>query len=281
MNKKTPLRHIWLCADDYGLSPGVNSGIRDLIERQRLNATSVMVVGAAIGRDAVAALDAATANTPCAVGLHVTLTAPFHPLTMYFRPLYGGTFPSLATMLRASLTRRLDPEIIRAEIVAQLAAFAERFGRPPDYVDGHQHVQLFPQVRDAFLAAVKEAAPSAWVRQCGRTLPFPQRLRNPKALLLDLLSVGFRRRCKAAGITFNAGFAGAYNLSRNADFGDIMPEFFKNLANNGVVMRHPGFVDDVLLDLDPVTTQREQEHKFLASEQFQRLLEMNDITLSA
>ena len=40
------LRRIWLCADDYGLAEGVNRAIRDLISRGRLNATSVMVVGA-------------------------------------------------------------------------------------------------------------------------------------------------------------------------------------------------------------------------------------------
>ena len=56
MNDAAPLRRIWLCADDYGLSPGVNRGIRELIERGRLNATSVMVVGPAIGRDEARAL---------------------------------------------------------------------------------------------------------------------------------------------------------------------------------------------------------------------------------
>ena len=40
------LRRIWLCADDYGIAEGVNRAIRDLIARGRLNATSVMVVGA-------------------------------------------------------------------------------------------------------------------------------------------------------------------------------------------------------------------------------------------
>ena len=42
-----PPRRIWLCADDYGLAEGVNRAIRDLISRGRLNATSVMMVGAA------------------------------------------------------------------------------------------------------------------------------------------------------------------------------------------------------------------------------------------
>ena len=42
MSETTPL-HIWLCADDYGISPAVSAAIRDLIARRRLNATSVMV----------------------------------------------------------------------------------------------------------------------------------------------------------------------------------------------------------------------------------------------
>ncbi len=279
MTQAPPPRRIWLCADDYGLSPGVNRGIRALIERRRLNATSVMVVGPAIGREEVDALKTVVANAPCAIGLHVTLTAPFHPLTMYFRPLDGGAFLPLATLLRASLLRRLDAEIIRGEIAAQLAAFAELFGRPPDYVDGHQHVQLFPKVRDGFLAAVKQAAPNAWVRQCGRTLPLSQRLTNPKALLLDTLSAQFRVRSQRAGLAFNPGFAGAYDFTRDADFGQVMPAFFAGLPDNGLVMCHPGFVDDVLVGLDPLTDQREREYAFIAGDAFPQLLEANVITL--
>src|SRR6267142_991864 len=67
-------------------------------------------------------------------------------------------------------------------------AFRELFGRAPEFVDGHQHAQLFPVVRDAFLAAVSEHAPGAWVRQGGRHLPLLKRLNAPKALLLDALS---------------------------------------------------------------------------------------------
>ncbi|WP_315835497.1 ChbG/HpnK family deacetylase [Bradyrhizobium prioriisuperbiae] len=279
MNPALPPRRIWLCADDYGLSPGINRGIRDLIERRRLNATSVMVVGPAIRRDEVEALKTAVATGPCAIGLHTTLTAPFHPLTMYFRPLHGGVFLPLGAMLRTSLLRRLDPEIVRGEIAAQLSAFAELFGRPPDYVDGHQHVQLFPQVRDAFLAAVKKAAPNAWVRQCGRTLPLSQKLQNPKALLLDVLSARFRVRCQQAGLAYNPGFAGAYDFTQSVDFGKVMPAFFEGLPDNGLVMCHPGFVDDVLIGLDPLTDQREREYAFIAGDDFPRLLAANVITL--
>ena len=281
MNGDAPPRRIWLCAYDYGLSPGVNRAIRDLIERGRLNATSAMVVGPAIGRDEVKALSDAAASSPrCAVGLHATLTAPFHPLTMHFKPLDGGLFLPLQRMLRAGLLRRLDPEIIRAELIAQLAAFKELFGRAPDFVDGHQHVQLFPQVRDAFLTAVKEAAPNAWVRQGGRHGPLTQRLGTPKALLLDILSAKFRRSASRANIAFNPAFAGAYDFSQAPDFGELMQRFLDGLPDGGLVMCHPGFVDDILVSLDPLTDQRECEYAFLASEAFPRLLAANNVTLA-
>ena len=280
MNDAATPRRFWLCADDYGLSPGVNRAIRDLIERGRLNATSVMVVGPAIGRDEVGALQAAAAKSPrCAIGLHATLTAPFRPLTMHFQPIEGGQFPTFPKLLRAGLLRRLDPEIIRAELLVQLAAFSDLFGRPPDFVDGHQHAQLFPQVRDGFLAAVKEAAPGAWVRQGGRELPLAQRLGAPKALVLDILSAQFRKRAARAGIAFNPGFAGAYDFSQEPDFGALMGRFLERLPEGGLVMCHPGFVDDILVSLDPLTTQREREYAFLAGEHFPPLLALNKVTL--
>jgi chitin disaccharide deacetylase len=280
MNDAATPRRFWLCADDYGISPGVNRAIRDLIERGRLNATSVMVVGPAIGRDEVSSLQAAAATSPrCAIGLHATLTAPFRPLTMHFQPVDGGQFLAFPKLLRAGLLRRLDPEIIHAELLVQFAAFSELFGRPPDFVDGHQHAQLFPQVRDGFLAAVKQAAPDAWVRQGGRELPLAQRLGTPKALVLDLLSAQFRKRADRAGIAFNPGFAGAYDFSRETDFGALMGRFLDRLPEGGLVMCHPGFVDDILVSLDPLTTQREREYRFLAGEDFPPLLALNKVTL--
>jgi chitin disaccharide deacetylase len=280
MSDAGPPRRIWLCADDYGLSPGVNRAIRDLIGLGRLNATSAMMVGPAIGRDEVSALQGIVASrSRCAIGLHATLTAPFRPLTMHFQPIDGGMFLGLQKLLRASLLRRLDPEIIHAELMVQLAAFHEMFGRAPDFVDGHQHVQLFPQVRDAFLTAVKQAAPNAWVRQGGRHQPLARRLGAPKALLLDVLSARFRNRASGAGLAFNPGFDGAYDFSRQPDFGVLMRRFIDGLPENGVIMCHPGFVDDILVSLDPLTVQREHEHAFLGGEDFPRLLAANNVTL--
>lgn len=280
MSAAAPPRRIWLCADDYGISPGVNRAIRDLIERGRLNATSVMTVGPAIERSEVEALEASAKASPrCAIGLHVTLSAPFRPLTMHFRPLDGDMFLAFPKLLRAGLMRRLDREFFRNEVKAQLAAFAEAFGRGPDFVDGHQHVQLFPQVRDGFVDAVTEVAPKAWVRQGGRDLPLMQRLASPKAMVLDILSAQFRRRAANAGLSFNPGFAGAYDFRHSADFGELMRQFLDGLPDGGLVMCHPGFVDDILAGLDPMTDVREREHAYLKSDAFARLLTDSGVTL--
>jgi predicted glycoside hydrolase/deacetylase ChbG (UPF0249 family) len=127
---------------------------------------------------------------------------------------------------------------------------------------------------------VKEKAPNAWVRQARRNQPLRQRLASPKALLLDVLSTQFRRRAARANLVTNPAFAGAYDFSRKPDYGALMRGFLDCLPDGGVVMCHPGFVDDVLLSLDPMTTVREIEHAYLASDAFAELLAMNKVTLS-
>jgi predicted glycoside hydrolase/deacetylase ChbG (UPF0249 family) len=271
----TGLRRIWLCADDYGLSPGVNAAIRDLLERGRINATSVMTVTPAFTREEAALLAAIKAHSPgIAIGLHVTLTAPFRSLTG------SEPFQPVGAALRSSLTRRLDTASIAREVHAQVLAFQDMFGAVPEFVDGHQHVQLFPQIREAAVAAVAEALPQAWMRQCGRRSPLTARLADRKGMLLDLLSSGFRKTATRSGIGFNPGFAGSYDFSPQADYAALFPNFLRDIPEHGVIMCHPGFVDETLKRLDPLTDLREREHGFFVSEAFPQILAKHCVTLS-
>jgi predicted glycoside hydrolase/deacetylase ChbG (UPF0249 family) len=45
-------------------------------------------------------------------------------------------------------------------------------------------------------------------------------------------------------------------------------------------MCHPGFVDEILIGLDPLTDQREREYAYLAGDAFPPLLTMNNVTLA-
>jgi len=204
MNDAARRAPIWLCADDYGISPAVSAAIRDLIARRRINATSVMVVAPSFSQTEADALREAAADH-AAIGLHLTLTAPFRPLTGGFTPLRDGAFLPLSAMAGRGLGRMLTPLLLEAEIAAQIAAFRASFGRPPDYIDGHQHIHVFPQIGEALVHVASQAAPDAWLRQCGRAV---RHSLEPKGLILDALSKRFRGLAARAGRRTNPAFAG-------------------------------------------------------------------------
>ena len=273
-------RHIWLCADDYGAAPGVNAAIRELISRRRINATSVMVAAPHFDNKEAAALARLNSGEKhAALGLHITLTGPLRPLSANFAPLRHGRFLPLNAMLRLATARRLQPEPLANEIAAQLRKFIDVFGRPPDFLDGHQHIQLFPQVRDAFLKIVAERAPTAWVRQCGRARR-GRRLRDHKALMLDILSLGFRRKARKLGIAVNSAFAGSYAFKSRANYARLFPRFLSGLPDGGLIMCHPGVVDTELKGLDSLTTLREQEFAYFGSDAFLQVLAEHNVALA-
>jgi predicted glycoside hydrolase/deacetylase ChbG (UPF0249 family) len=274
------LRRIWLCADDYGISHSVNTAIRDLVLQGRINATSVMVVTPTFKRSEALPLAILNAGTQrVAIGLHLTLTAPFTPLSNGYTPLRKDSFLPLKSTLRAAMLRMLRPEKIAVEVAAQIKAFEAAFGRLPDFIDGHQHVHLFPQIRDAVLNVAKDRVPLAWIRQCGR-LPAAARAGDRKAWLLDHLSRSFRRRAKKLGLKVNPAFAGTYDFDAKPDFAALFPAFLDGLPEGSVVMCHPGHVDEELQRLDPLTTLREAEYEYFAGETFPKVLAAKGMTLA-
>ncbi len=273
-------RRIWLCADDYGISAGVNAAIRDLVVRGRLNAVSVMVVAPTFHRSEAHALSVLNSGANrVAIGLHLTLTAPFQALSNDYAPLREGKFLPLGTTLVRGFLHRLRDSALAAEVAAQVRMFVHTFGRAPDFIDGHQHVQLFPQVREAVLKVAKESAPNAWLRQCGRVVPRRLSFKDRKAWLLDILSQDFQQRALAHGIRTNSAFAGAYEFREDADYAALFEGFLKALPEGGLIMCHPGFVDAELQRLDPLTGLREREHAFLAGPAFPEVLARHDVGL--
>ena len=267
-------RRVILCADDYGISPGVNRAIRDLIVRGRLNATSVMVVAPTFSR--AEALSLSILNTGAArvaIGLHVTLTAPFRPLSKNFAPLRNAAFLPLARLAASAWLGRLDRARLAEEIAAQLDAFAAFFGRPPDFIDGHQHIHLFPHIASEVLAVAKRQAPNAWVRQCAGPRRRIKQIGDPKGFFLDAMSRRFRESADQMGVPTNPAFSGTYSFKARADFAGRFAQFLRGMPDGGLIMCHPGHVDDELRRLDPLTDLREREYAYLSGDDFAALLE--------
>ena len=131
-----------LCADDYGLAPEIDHAILNLGAAAQISAVSCMTGGpswqqsAPLLRQTQGSLD---------LGLHFTLTeiTPLGPMP-HLAPT--GQFPELATIIRCVILGQCDIGEIRAEAYRQMETFCQAIGRPPDHIDGHQHIHCFPRL---------------------------------------------------------------------------------------------------------------------------------------
>lgn len=153
-------RRLIVCADDYGLTAGVSRGIRDLLERRRISATSVMAASDRWPREA-AALRAVAGDAN--IGLHITLTeqVPLGRLPIYAP---GGRFPPLGAAFKAGMLRRLPLDEIRSEIERQFESFCVHYGRSPAHIDGHHHIHQLPGVREIVVEMARGMGAPVWVR---------------------------------------------------------------------------------------------------------------------
>ncbi|MEQ1697911.1 MAG: ChbG/HpnK family deacetylase [Hyphomicrobiaceae bacterium] len=259
-----PARGIVLCADDFAMTNGISRAIIELAEAGRLSATSAMTTSRHWPSHATWL---ARARNKVAAGLHLNLTlgSPLGPMPT-FAP--NRQLPGISQLTLRALTGRIAKSEVRAEIERQLKAFELEMGFAPDHVDGHQHVHALPGIR----AILLDVMTVRYGRTAGRPL-----LRDPadsvgenlvrgrgrfKAVTLSSLSMGFGLAARRAGFEVNDGFSGVTDFSADrvaADFAGSCAA----LGSRHMVMCHPGFVDDELSRIDPVTERRQKEFDFL------------------
>jgi len=143
------MKSVILCADDYALNESVSRGIVALAEAGRLSATSAMTLSPRWAED-VAVL--APWRGRIDVGLHLDWTSEF--------ALAAGHGAPLGALMRRSGWPGLVPAQVRAEVQRQLDRFEQHWGAPPDHVDGHQHVQQFPGIRQAVVDILAQRYPA-------------------------------------------------------------------------------------------------------------------------
>ena len=256
-------RHIILCADDYGISPAVSAAIRDLVARGRLNATSVMVVAPSFRRAEAAKLRDVAAKR-AAIGLHVTLTAPFRAAVAGLRTA-ARTTPSCRLRRRCAgrICARCGQNFWPSRFRDQFEAFVAAFGRPPDFVDGHHHVHLFPQIRDAVLRVDQGRGARRLGAPMRPTVGAPAPHRSQGAVCSMALSRRFRRLAADHGLRTNPAFAGTYTFRSDAAYARLFSTFLDGMPDGGVIMCHPGKVDAELKRLDHVTESARARIRFL------------------
>ena len=223
-----------LCADDFAFSGETSRVIADLLAARRLTATGCMTLRPNWPDDSRMLRDLPADR---AIGLHLVLTEEA-PLTAMPRLAPAGELPRLHALQRVA-PRDLPLDEIAAEVDAQFQAFAAAMGRPPAFVDGHQHAHALPGIRGVVLAATRRHAPAAWLRSCEeRAAAMLARPWRGKALASAFHSRGLRRDAAGQGIATNRGFAGHYGFA--GDYAAIFPAFLRRPGARHLVMCHPG-----------------------------------------
>ncbi len=279
MSSLSTLDTLTLCADDYGLAPGVGAAIRDLIAKGRLQATGCMT--GSPHWPAEAGLLKPLADR-ADIGLHVTLTDQ-RPLGPMPGLAPDGRLPPLGRLLTLALARRLDRAEIACEVERQFDAFETALGRAPDFIDGHHHVHQLPVVRDVVLDLWRRRmGRRGWVRSCFE--PHRAILRRGvspfRAQVIAELGRDLRRRLERDHVPHNTSFRGVYDFSGRVPFTDLFATFTDRPTGRTLVMVHPGLVDDALREADSLTGQREVEYRFLASDACPRSLAERGIPLA-
>jgi chitin disaccharide deacetylase len=272
-------RTVALCADDFGLSPGVSRGVLEALRAGRLSAVSALTNVPRWPEHGPELREFSGAD----VGLHFNLTlgAPLGAMSS-FAP--DGKFPPVAKVIRTALFKQAPLDEIRAELERQLDRFEAVIGRPPDFVDGHQHVQVLPGVRDVLCEALaaRNLQGACWLRHSGDR---PRRIvarrdEASKALIVSGFALGFAAAARRAGFRVNDGFAGFSRFDPAQDYAGQFERFLLAPGAAHLIMCHPGYPDAELSALDPVTTTREQELSFLLSKRFVDMLEQRGMRLA-
>lgn len=255
------LRRIMLCADDYALHAGADRAILELATAGRLDAVSCMTRSPG-WPSAAPALRDMPAGLQTGIHLNLTEAGVASP---------GDHCRPLPRMLLESFARLIPRERIRATIERHLDAYEQAVRKPPDYVDGHQHVHQLPGV-------IEELATALTRRYASDNLPWlratdpPAGMASRKAwIIVGTRSWRWRSLLEGHGIRSNPAFIGVY------DFTPSRPRYRAAIRHGLMVcpdrtlmMCHPA-IGPAPAD-DTIAAARRMEHEFLSSAAWPDLL---------
>jgi len=266
-----PGRTLALCADDFGLAPGISAGINRLAQAQRL--TAISCITNSPHWEASAPL---LARLPASVdtGLHINLTEG-RPLSPRLAKLWPK-MPSLPLLIVRAHLGLLPRAELRSEVHAQLAAFRAATGVAPKFIDGHQHVHHLPVLRGIILDMVDHVQPLPALRNTGRVLGPGS---GTKRWLIE--HTGGRalaRELAQRVMLHNPALLGAYDFV-DPNYRALMQAWLAELPHEGgLVFCHPG--ESAAGDPpDVIAAARVRELAYLGSDAFAQDLAAAKVTL--
>ena len=250
------MKQMILCADDFGQNNDISLGILQLLPANRLTAVSCLTTFPAWQQYAKGLMSYSKVTD---IGLHFNLTAGSSKLS---------SLPKLIVMAHL---RQLDKAKIRSELERQLAAFTEQTGSLPDFIDGHQHIQHLPIIREVIFEWYKSLGPLQLPYMRRSYSSFSHILKQswalPKAYIIGLTGgISFGAKLNRLGIPHNSSFSGVYDFKNASRYAEIFRKILRVLEQQSLVMCHPGLTS---VDYsDDLHKSREHEFKYFMSDLF-------------
>ncbi len=255
--------------DDYGLHPGVDEACHRLVDLGRIGALSVMADGPTWPSSARRLRSVSPEVLD--VGLHLNFTECLGAA--------GPVWPLMQLLVRAPL-RLLPRQAMRESIRRQLGGLVDALGRAPAHVDGHQHVQQLPVVRDLLLDELAQAMDrlgipvgslqAPWLR-CGQAPRSPALPERRKAQIIEAFGARpWARSARSAGWRCSDYLLGVYGFDAGpARLHGLWRDWLALATPRDVIMCHPAAhtpVDDV------IGAARRREFEWMTHPDFGRLL---------
>lgn len=226
-------------ADDYGLTPAVSRGILRAHREGIVTSTSVLAIAPGFPE-----ASAWLSETPSlGVGVHLAAVGEDPPLLPAARvpslvDRDGHLPPSWKHFLLHALSGRIRPADLESEFAVQIERVLA-LGVPVTHVDTHQHLHLWPEVREAVLRLARRFG----IR--GIRIPRSS-ARRILGLGVTLFSAPLRRRARQEGLRFpdaTVGFDEAGRMGR-ARLARAIDRLAHSTAQTAEIIVHPGEAHD-------------------------------------
>lgn len=231
-----------LCADDFGLSPGIDKAILKLAQKGKINAVSVLILSPELQISECRRLISETQSS-IQIGLHLILPGQ---LSKKF------SFESAKIIFRHQLLIKYFKD--------QLVLFHQIFSRWPDFIDGHQHIHVYPGIRKALFEAVEfQKVHKFYFRSLCIS---PIQLQQKQTVYMNFLSFlgsQFKRQAEKRNFQVSGDLFGVFNA--HVLFKTVFELAKKEAKSSDICFFHPGFVEKKFSSIDFYAEEREWDYE--------------------
>lgn len=239
-----------ICADDFGMSQGVNEAILILAQAKKIQAVSILIKQKDIYPVAFKNL---SLLMPLELGLHLDLLDDY--LGFGLRDVWGLSF---SKGVKADL---------KFKIKDQIAKFNQQFARYPDFIDSHRHLHMLPQVNQILLEVMFEMnlSQSLYLRNTFSGSFFSRGSIKSlgKKFILDFFGFWARGKYRKLSIKTNDSFLGMMNYRSEVFNENFFISQQKRVKGFSLFYVHPAISYKDLIGIDPYQEGRINEFQIL------------------